>query len=79
MSMPIDDIVREMRKDMPRVIDPKVILRNYADRIEEAVAKYKKALSDVVYIVKMFDDIDNVRRRVKMVLENLKEQEGGAR
>ena len=39
MSMPIDDIVREMRKDMPRVIDPKVILRNYADRIEEAVAK----------------------------------------
>lgn len=79
MSVPIDDIVREMRKDMPRVIDPKVILRNYADRIEEAVAKYKKALSDVVYIVKMFDDIDNVRRRVKMVLENLKEQEGGAR
>lgn len=79
MSMTIDAIVREMRKDMPRVIDPKVILRNYADRIEEAVAKYKKALSDVVYIVKMFDDIDNVRRRVKMVLENLKEQEGGAR
>lgn len=79
MSLTIDDIVREMRKDMPRVIDPKVILRNYADRIEEAVAKYKKALSDVVYIVKMFDDIDNVRRRVKMVLENLKEQEGGAR
>ena len=79
MSLTIDDIEREMRKDMPRVIDPKVILRNYADRIEEAVAKYKKALSDVVYIVKMFDDIDNVRRRVKMVLENLKDQEGGAR
>ena len=77
MSLAIDDIVREMRKDMPRVIDPKVILRNYADRIEEAVTKYKKALSDVVYIVRMFDDIDNVRRRVKMVLENLKEQEGG--
>lgn len=37
MSMTIDDIVREMRKDMPRVIDPKVILRNYADRIEKAV------------------------------------------
>lgn len=37
MSMTIDDIVRKMRKDMPRVIDPKVILRNYADRIEKAV------------------------------------------
>lgn len=33
----IDDIVREMRKDIPRVVDAKVILRNYADRIEAAV------------------------------------------
>lgn len=32
----ISDIVREMRKDIPRVIDAKVILRNYADRIEKA-------------------------------------------
>lgn len=33
----IKDIVAEMRKDMPRVIDPKVILCNYADRIEQSV------------------------------------------
>lgn len=33
----INDIIAEMRKDMPRVIDAKVILRNYADRIEAAV------------------------------------------
>lgn len=32
----INDIVCEMRKDIPRVIDAKVILRNYADRIEAA-------------------------------------------
>jgi hypothetical protein len=37
MSETIDDIVREMRKDMPRVVDAKIILRNYADRIEAAV------------------------------------------
>jgi hypothetical protein len=37
MSETIDDIVCEMRKDMPRVVDTKVILRNYADRIEAAV------------------------------------------
>jgi hypothetical protein len=41
-------------------------------------AKIREALEQVVYIVRMFDDIDNVRRRVKMVLENLKVQEGGA-
>lgn len=40
-------------------------------------AKYKEALSQIAYIVRMFDDIDNVRRRVKTVLENLKAQEGG--
>lgn len=34
------DIVSEMRKDMPRVIDTRVILRNYADRIERV---YKNA------------------------------------
>ena len=33
----IDNILREMRKDMPRVVDAKVILRNYADRIEAAL------------------------------------------
>lgn len=33
----IKDIIAEMRKDMPRVVDAKVILRNYADRIEEAL------------------------------------------
>lgn len=33
----IEDIVAEMRKDIPRVVDAKVILRNYADRIEQAV------------------------------------------
>ena len=32
-----DEILREMRKDMPRVVDAKVILRNYADRIEAAI------------------------------------------
>jgi hypothetical protein len=32
----IKDIIAEMRKDMPRVVDAKVILRNYADRIEAA-------------------------------------------
>ena len=36
MSKTINDIVREMRKDMPRVVDTKVILCNYADRIEAA-------------------------------------------
>ena len=35
MSETIADIVAEMRKDIPRVVDAKVILRNYADRIEE--------------------------------------------
>ena len=33
----INDIVCEMRKDIPRVVDAKVILRNYADRLEAAV------------------------------------------
>ncbi len=33
----IKGIVAEMRKDIPRVVDAKVILRNYADRIEQAV------------------------------------------
>jgi chorismate mutase len=41
-------------------------------------AKYKEALSQIAYIVRMFDDIDNVRRRVKTVLKNLKAQGGGA-
>lgn len=32
----IKKIVAEMRKDIPRVVDTKVILNNYADRIEKA-------------------------------------------
>lgn len=36
----IDEILCEMRKDIPRVVDAKVILRNYADRIE-AVVKHQ--------------------------------------
>lgn len=38
----IKDIVAEMRKDMPRVVDAKVILRNYADRIEQAVTNFNQ-------------------------------------
>ena len=33
----ITDIVAEMRMDIPRVVDAKVILRNYADRIEKVL------------------------------------------
>jgi hypothetical protein len=36
----VDNILCEMRKDIPRVVDAKVILRNYADRLEAAV-KYQ--------------------------------------
>ena len=32
----IKDILSEMRKDILRVVEPNVILRNYADRIERA-------------------------------------------
>ena len=35
-SETIANIVAEMRKDIPRVVDAKIILRNYADRIEAA-------------------------------------------
>lgn len=47
----IKDILAEMRMDIPRVVNAKVILRNYADRIEEAVIKcnqlkMRKALED---------------------------------
>ena len=45
METIIADIVREMRKDIPRVIDAKVILRNYADRIEEA---HKREQEDAI-------------------------------
>lgn len=103
----IADIVREMRKDIPRVVDAKVILRNYADRIEAAYkreiadalntgafveatrkretvtdcnglnnAKMREALEQVFYIVRMYDDIDEVRRRVKMVNSSLDEAKG---
>jgi hypothetical protein len=41
----IDGILREMRKDMPRVIDAIVILRNYADRIEAA---HKREQEDAI-------------------------------
>ena len=36
------DILNEMRKDIPRVVDAKVILRNYADRIEAAIKEKRK-------------------------------------
>jgi hypothetical protein len=39
----IDDILREMRKDIPRVVDAKVILRNYANRIEAAIKREREA------------------------------------
>lgn len=35
----IKGIIAEMRKDIPRVVDAKVILNNYADRIEAATAQ----------------------------------------
>jgi Fe-S-cluster containining protein len=48
----INDIIAEMRKDIPRVVDTKVILRNYADRIEKAIAncnqlKMREALEEI--------------------------------
>ena len=42
----INDIVREMRKDMPRVVDTKVILRNYADRLEAAIKREREAVGN---------------------------------
>lgn len=39
----INDIIAEMRKDIPRVVDTKVILRNYADRIEAAHKREREA------------------------------------
>ena len=41
----IDDILCEMRKDIPRVVDTKVILRNYADRIEAAWERKAKEIA----------------------------------
>ena len=40
----IADIVAEMREDMPRVVDTRIILRNYADRIEAA---YRRECAEV--------------------------------
>ena len=42
----INDIVCEMRKDIPRVVDTKVILRNYADRIEAARKREREAVGN---------------------------------
>ena len=44
----IVDIVAEMRKDMPRVVDTKVILRNYADRIEAAISNQPNKVETVL-------------------------------
>lgn len=54
----IRDIVAEMRKDMPRVVDTKVILRNYADRIEQSVTKcnqlkMREALKELIVNIEM--------------------------
>jgi hypothetical protein len=53
----INDIVREMRKDMPRVIDAKVILRNYADRIEAAILREREAVGNVAAMREVLDEI----------------------
>lgn len=47
----INDIVREMRKDMPRVVDSKIILRNYADRIEAAWQAERERVAEDVRIM----------------------------
>lgn len=54
------EIIAEMRKDIPRVVDAKVILRNYADRIEEAVTdcnqlKMRSALECIDSIAKYLE------------------------
>lgn len=41
-------ILDEMRKDIPRVVDAKVILRNYADRIEAVVKHYWCDLTNMI-------------------------------
>lgn len=45
----INDIVAEMRMDIPRVVDTKIILNNYADRLEET---YKSYNDEVVELLK---------------------------
>ena len=35
--------------------------------------KLREALDQIAYIVRMFDDIDNVRDRVKQVMANVKD------
>lgn len=74
---------REVTKTIPReevvVAKMETTTPTYKDSLQVGnAAKYKDALSKIAYIVRMFDDIDNVRRRMKAVLENLKAQEGGA-
>jgi hypothetical protein len=44
----IDDIAAEMCKDIPRVVDAKVILRNYADRIEAAHKSYNREVVELL-------------------------------
>ena len=49
-SETLADIVAEMRKDIPRVVDARIILRNYADRIE-AAAKREAATTEKSSVV----------------------------
>lgn len=43
------DILYEMRKDILRVVDTNVILRNYADRIETAINEERKEWRRMLY------------------------------
>lgn len=68
----IENIVAEMRKDMPRVVDAKVILRNYADRIEQAVTncnqlKMREALVMIQSGLSDEDDIPYLKALKKVV------------
>lgn len=57
----INDIVAEMRKDIPRVIDTKIILRNYADRIEAAM---KAECEELHKRIKLWSDrADELRKK----------------
>lgn len=51
----INDIIVEMRKAMPRVVDAKVILRNYADRIEAAVVRENRTSQDSLQVQSVTD------------------------
>lgn len=51
----IDEILCEMRKDIPRVVDAKVILRNYTDRIEA-----QQAAEDALYKLADYEESSQV-------------------